>query len=452
MNRIYLYPLLGLMLAGYVSSAQGIKVMPGTTFKLTGGSYNLVLHDGAHLENNTPIVGNNLVLKASGTGNSELKGTGALSVARVQVSKAAGQNIVLQKNVDVAEGVYFTSGLLNLNGFDVILASTALLVNETDASRITGNAGAVQITQTLDAPLAENPGNLGLVITSGANWGSTQIRRSHNSQINPGGGGNSINRSFLVTPANNTGLSTFLRMYYLDVELNALNESSLDFFRSDDNGVNWSNAGAVGRNTTQNFVNINGVQTMSLFTLSTTGNALPLEFANVRISCVANRVQLQWQYDDPLSGAYFRVDKSRDGSTWHNIEDKIAVEPSSGYKYSYTDVGEPYPYYRLQYVTPDGKVAYAPVEEVNCRESGNVFKLMQNPVGNIVRVQIQAKDAMDMTVRVYDMQGRLLLDQPGQITSGVSYLNVDVSGIASGIYMMQVSNTQGTLWQVKFVK
>ncbi len=57
MNRIYLYPLLGLLLVSQLSSAQGIKIMPGTTFKLIEGPYNLVLSGNYHLENNAPITG-----------------------------------------------------------------------------------------------------------------------------------------------------------------------------------------------------------------------------------------------------------------------------------------------------------------------------------------------------------------------------------------------------------
>ncbi len=51
----------------------------------------------------------------------------------------------------------------------------------------------------------------------------------------------------------------------------------------------------------------------------------------------------------------------------------------------------------------------------------------------MVRVWIQAKDAGAMTVRIYDMQGRQMLEQPEQYGRGVSYLNVDVSGIAAGM-------------------
>ncbi len=176
MNRIFIYPLLALLLTAAVSNAQGIKIMPGTTFKLTGGSYNLVLHDGAHLENNASLQNNNLVVKATGTGTSEIKGTGALGIGGMQVNKNPGQSIVLQKNLDVAQGVYFTSGLVDLNGFDLILADTALLVNETGTSRIAGTGGAVQITRILDAPWPKTWGTWAWSSLSGANWGSTQIK------------------------------------------------------------------------------------------------------------------------------------------------------------------------------------------------------------------------------------------------------------------------------------
>ncbi len=452
MNRIYLYSLLGALLAGHGSFAQGMKIMPGTTFKLTGGTYDLVLADGAHFENNGPVETGNLVLKASGGGSSEIRGSGTLSVAQVQLNKTAGQTVVLQKNLSVAQGVYFNSGLLNLNGFDLVLADTALLVNESNASRITGNAGAVQITRNLDAPLAENPGNLGLIITSGANWGNTQVRRSHQNNTNPGGG-NSLSRNFQVTPANNSGLNAFLRMYYLDAELNGLDENTLEYFRSDDGGLLWSSIGAAGRNTTQNFVNINGLQTMARFTLSTIGNPLPLAFTGIQANCAANRVRLEWQYDHAMPGAYFRVDKSRDGAVWHATAAHVKTELSTAYRYSFTDDTEPYPYYRLSYVNTAHVVVYAPVTEVNCRESGYAFNLLQNPVGSQARIWIQAKIATALSVRVYDMQGRMLLERPSEvINAGVSYVNIDVAGLAGGMYLLQLGNANGLLWQTKFVK
>lgn len=453
MNRTYLYPLLGLLLTAGISHGQGMKIMPGTTFKLTGGTYNLVLAGTMHLENNASISSNSLVVKGTGSTGSILRGSAPLTIAELQVNKSAGQNIQLQKNVTIADGVTFTSGLLDLNGFDLVLADTAALNNESETSRITGTGGAVQITQNLNAPLAENPGNLGLVITSGANWGNTVIRRSPAANTSPNGG-SSIRRSYQVTPTNNTGLSTFLRMYYLDAELNALNENTLDFYRTDNGGTNWTNIGSASRNTTQNFVNVNGLQTMALFTLSTTNNPLPIELRTFSAACVSNRAELQWRIDNPATVAFFRVDKSKDGQVWENVADQIKAQPSAEYTYTFTDMAALYPYYRLQAAAPDGAVSYSPVQQVNCDEKGYNFQLVQNPItDNRVMITVQAYARLDdVSLLVYNLEGRLLQRQAVSIAAGSSELSTAVSSLAKGMYLVQIRHQQETLWQAKFIK
>jgi hypothetical protein len=451
MKRTYLYSLLGLMLATQFAGAQGIKIMAGTTFKLTGGSYDIVLHNGVHFQNNVPIQNKMLIIKATGSGSSELRGSGALQVNQILVNKQAGQSIVLQKNVNVAEGILFSTGLLNLNGFDIILADTASLVNETEASHISGTSGGVQITQNLNAPLAENPGNLGLSITSGADWGNTVIRRTHSIYANAGGGG-SVSRSFQVTPTNNTGLGAFLRMYYLDAELNGLNESSLDFYRSDNAGSSFTNIGAASRNTTLNFININGLNTVSLLTLGTITNPLPIGFRDINAFCVHHRAQLQWQFDEAEEGAVFRIDKSTDGRIWETIEGDIVLHQEQGKAYEYVDMEEPSSFYRVEYVRRDGGINFSAVQKINCTDEGFVFQLLQNPVGNNIPVSVQAGGDVDLVLSVFDIQGRLMLQQPQHISAGKTKLDMDVSGMATGMYIIQARSQQELLWQSKFVK
>lgn len=449
MKRTFKYLFPALLLFSVSAGAQGIRIMPGTTFKVVDAPYTMVLADGFHFENNTAVNGN-LTLKATGSGSSEIKGSGTLLLNQVQMNKAAGQQLLLQKNIGVADDVVFTSGLLNLNGYDVVLADTAALVNESEASRVVGLGGAVQVTYNLDAPLAENPANLGLIITSGANWGSTVIRRSP-AVYTSSGGGSSIRRSYQLAPANNTGLNAFLRMYYFDAELNSLNESTLDFFRSDNNGGSWTNIGAAGRNTTQNFVNVNGIQTMSLFTLSTTNNPLPLQLREFNATCLYNKATLQWRMDNPATVAYFRIDKSKDGSAWENIADRITVQPAA-HVYTYSDMADAYPYYRLQVVEPDGAVSYSPVQPVDCGTASYHFRLLQNPVAEQIRIAVQAKAALEVSVFVYDLEGRILQQRITHLDAGDSRLNIEAAGMAKGMYLVQVKHRQETLWQTKFVK
>lgn len=271
MKRYIIYIYLGMLPVSV--QAQGIKIMPGTTFKQSGPVAYIVMADNASFENNEAITSGGLILKATGNGNTEIKGSAALNVAGLHVSKTTGQ-AVLQKNLSVDSIVDFNGGLLDLNTHQLLLGAAAKLQNESEASRITGSlGGSVVITQDLNAPLAANPGNIGIAITSGANMGTTTIRRSHKVVSTPFGGTN-IERTFDILPANNMGLAAQLRAFYFDGETNGLDENKYDFYRTDDGGSTWKNIGSSGRDAAQNFVNISNVATMSRFTLSTSDNKL----------------------------------------------------------------------------------------------------------------------------------------------------------------------------------
>jgi hypothetical protein len=452
MKKILFFTILGLLLAAANSKAQGIKIMPGTTFTLTGGDYYIVLQDGAHFENDAAVQSSNLILKAAGTGNSEIKGSAALGIGSLDVNVDPGQSILLQKDIDIQNGINFTSGLFDLNNHNAVLASTALLAGENENSRTVGSlGGSIQITQDLNAPLAENPGNLGMVITSGANWGSTLIKRSHMIQTSSNGG-TSIARSFDILPSTNTGLSAFLRMYYYDAELNSIDENLLDFFQSNNNSTTWNNIGSVSRNTIQNFVNMNGIQNMSLFTLSSNINPLPLSLTFISITCTDKRPQLQWRVANPQDVLLFKIERSADASKWQSLDTQIPLNPSPEHEYQFTDMSGSYSYYRLQMVEKNGAVFSSPVQKANCANGSNTFTLLQNPVDRDVRINIHASLDLRGSAVIYDMQGKLLITAPLAVSAGDAELSYDVSGLASGMYQIYIKEQNAMLWQTRFVK
>jgi hypothetical protein len=299
--------------------------------------------------------------------------------------------------------------------------------------------------------LAENPGNLGLIITSGANWGNTVIRRSHNTFTNPGGG-SSIARSYVVQPANNTGLNAFLRMYYMDAEINGLDENTFDFYHSTDGGALWTDIGSVSRNTTLNFVNINGVQSLSLLTLSPTNNPLPLLLTDMAASCDHNKARLQWRTASPQSTSFFRVMKSNDGVEWEVAAARIEVMPQADYLYLFTDAKSPASFYHLESLGHDGAVDYSPVFKVNCDEESLGFDLLQNPIDNALRISVNSKNNLEAELQVFDLQGRLMITKSLKIAPGVANVNVDAGHLASGVYQLRIISQQELFWRVKFVK
>lgn len=412
----------------------------------------MVLSGGAGFENNAAVQTSALILKATGDGSNAIKGTAPLSIAKLDLSKTPGQAVVLQKNLSVGSSIFFSNGLVNLNGFTLTLGDTAYLDGENENSRIMSTStGGIQVTQNLNSPLAENPGNLGLIITSGANWGNTTIRRGHTPFTN-GGGGSSIARSYTVTPTNNTGLNAFLRVYYLDAELNGLNENALDFTQSGNGGASWNNLGSASRNTTLNFVNLNGVQQMTLFTLTPGNNPLPLQLVYINASCMHNRPQLQWKIADAADLSHFVVQKSRDSKTWEDLEGDIAIDPSTDHEYAVTDVTEPYPYYRLESVSTSSHVSYSQVQTVNCQGDDYRFRLLQNPVSTSLRIGTSAASRITTRVVIFDMLGRMMLSRDLAVAAGEADVEFNLDGFARGTYQVQVIFRNEAIWQTKFVK
>ncbi len=206
------------------SSAQNtLKVQTGAVIKNTGGAI-ITLQD-MNLENDGTIsqAPGEGGFRFSGSANNTISGTSTSLLDIMEIAKTGVAKVNLLQHLNIGSAINFTSGLIDLNGKNILLQPTALLNGESELSRITGTTDEyIELANTLNAPSSVNPGNLGAILTSAANMGSTMIRRGHQSQVNGAGAGNSIFRYYDITPANNTGLNATLRFQYFDAELNGL--------------------------------------------------------------------------------------------------------------------------------------------------------------------------------------------------------------------------------------
>ena len=228
----------------FTTYGQGtFSIGSGAQIKSSGGIY--VVLDNMHLLNNGTIQQNSGdgVFKFTNGGDVIISGTGAIVLSKIHLNKSVNSSVLLQCNVTVLDEIRFTSGLLNLGNRVLDLGNTGVLTTESETSHAYSNGtGYLQANASLNGPQAVNPGNLGAVITSPQNLGPTVVRRGHNAQSSLGDAGHSILRYYDIVPTNNTALNATIRMYYLDAELNNLNESFLQLFRSEDNIV-WTNQG-----------------------------------------------------------------------------------------------------------------------------------------------------------------------------------------------------------------
>jgi len=259
---LILYKLLFIGLGGYGQ----ITISSGAQWITTGNT--TVVLQNIDLVNNGSISTGTGSFKFTGTQNSTISGSSMALFSILEISKTNNAKVLLGRNISIGSSINFISGQLDLNNNNILMASTANIAGESENNRIIGaNGGFVEITQDMNAPASVNAGNLGATITSSANLGSVTIRRGHQPQSGTGLT-NSLNRYYLVTPANNSNLNATLRLRYFDTELNGQNENVLVIYKSNDNGSNWNNMSQTTRNTNANYVEKTGMSNLALQTLA----------------------------------------------------------------------------------------------------------------------------------------------------------------------------------------
>jgi len=254
-----------------------LNLNSGVHLKSQGGAY-LVLNN-THLINEDGVIQQEAgegVVKFTGGASVLITGEVPILIDRLELAKQPATVLRLGGNIRVGTSLTFSGGLLNLDNFMVDLGSGVLL-GESEQSRIyTTGSGFIQVIGLLNAPVQVNMGNLGAVVSSGVNLGNTIIRRGHAVQTGIAGMNQSIKRYFDIIPSpkstpikltNAVGLKISLRFRYFDAELNGLNESNLQQWRTKDS-LNWELAGANSTDALANYVQLNNISKLYRTTLA----------------------------------------------------------------------------------------------------------------------------------------------------------------------------------------
>ncbi len=257
------------LLLSYLSQVEGqhtLKIATGQHLKISGAT-TLILHNTQFINNGSFDAATGSVIIKGNANNQQasIGGTSNTVFYNLKIDKTAN-GAKLTNSLQVDNQLDMTSGNLDLNGNNLTLGSAnGQILNESSSSYIHGsNGGFVQKTQDLNNPNGINAGNIGVAITSTANFGSTLIKRSHTAQNVDGVNG--ILRYYNVTPTTNTGLNATVRLSYLDHELNSIAEADLEPFRY--NGNSWDYYDVNSADVATNYVEATGLNSMDSLTLA----------------------------------------------------------------------------------------------------------------------------------------------------------------------------------------
>jgi hypothetical protein len=350
------------------------------------------------------------VFRFDGNGLQLISGSGTLNFYDLTLAKSAGE-CQLQTGISLSRYLTFSGGNIFLNNRQIDLLSSGELVGETNSSRVYDNAsntGTITATRVLNAPSSVNPGNLGAIITSAQNLGSTTVTRGHQQQLIVSD--YSITRYYDIVPTTNTGLNATLRLHYFTNELNGQVEADLVQWHSPDNGITWNKRGGT-LNMSEGYVQQTGYNAFQRHSLISSQIAsLPLTLIKFTANKTATgQVDLFWTTTDEINSSHFDIERSVNGRQWI----KIGVTQASGgqgYTHNYF-FKDQHPndanYYRLRIADLDETFEYSPVRFVGFGASAFVRMYPTlTRAGSICFIEgVSPEKAM---LELYDISGKLI--------------------------------------------
>ena len=439
MQKIYI--IMALFALASATHAQGdLYISSGATLYTNGSSIvtlqnTKLTNDGGSFTANDGTV----VFKGSGTNaQSSINGTGTTALKNVTIDKTAN-GVQLNQNISVSGNLTLTSGGLDLAG-NVDFGTTGSLQAETEANRVSGTGGYLRRIATLTAPSSVNAGNLGAMLTSTQDFGSTEIRRKHDIVTATGSG---IVRSYEIHPTNNTGLNATLRFHYFDAELNGNDENTMVLWRSVSGAGNWIAQTTANRDATANWVEVSGINAFSSWTSANPG-ALPIKLLSFTGEKGKGTHRLDWTTATEQNSSHFNIEYSVNGYDFTDIGRVEATGNSNSvksYTFDYTKYNSGANYYRLKMTDKDGTYEYSNI--INIKEDGkkNTVYAYPNPSETGIFI-LQGKVFNNTNAAVTNVLGQ-------QINATIINNQLDLSAMPSGVYFVRIDGENNTIRVVK---
>ena len=262
--------------------------------------------------------------------------------------------------------------------------------------------------------------------------------------------GNAVNRSWIITEAVAGGSNATIELQWDDtMELVGFNRFSNMILNYTNGFWNTSSAGYAAAGGFNPFTRTRtGLTAFGVFTVADATTALPVQLVSFKANRINDDAALVWETAQERNNSHFVVERSTDGSTFAEIG-QVAGKGNSNRlsRYTFTDkavfakLRADVLYYRLKQVDVNGKFTYHPVVTLAGDDSQITLAVnaYPNPFNQALSFNVTAAEAGDLTIRVVDIQGRLVSEQITPINAGLSTVALqDAEILSAGAYFVEL--------------
>jgi hypothetical protein len=173
---------------------------------------------------------------------------------------------------------------------------------------------------------------------------------------------------------------------------------------------------------------------------------LPVQLVDFSASCENYNTSLSWVSAQETNADYYTIEKSTDGSNFHQIGQVKAIgnsNQSSVYTFLDMETLAGIVYYRLSETDRNGatevfqKLAFSDCANSDV-EKGDIYSYQENVFLNLFSLSDQ-----QVRLNAFDVTGRLILQQDVPVVRGFNHVKL-ATPLAQGVYLFDVQTSQVT--------
>jgi hypothetical protein len=181
---------------------------------------------------------------------------------------------------------------------------------------------------------------------------------------------------------------------------------------------------------------------------------LPIELGSFTGWAETKTNELKWNTQSEENSATFEVERSIDSENFERVGVVSAAGNSAeAITYSFTDENPVtgINYYRLKMVDLDETYEYSEIIQIK-RTGQSTIKVFPNPFSKDISIQLTALESGLTQFMVFDITGKQVMAQELEIQSGVSNIDLKLSSLIKGTYVVKVLLPGSEFLTTKIVK
>lgn len=184
--------------------------------------------------------------------------------------------------------------------------------------------------------------------------------------------------------------------------------------------------------------------TMDFLEISSTAS-LPVELMKFDAHQTKEEIiKLEWTTATEINNERFEIERSQNGRDF-NLIGEITGQGNSiaQHNYSYIDTNpqEGTNYYRLKQMDFDGQYEYSKTVSIDLKEGERYGAFYPNPTSlGIVSLDYNLPEHKELNIAYFEISGKLIDELPVEMEEGRGRLNLNISNLKTGIYLVRIGD------------